>query len=111
MGDDLIKDVYTQNLRYIKSNTTDADLLVQLAEEAVELAQAALKCRRALGCGTPTPVSVGAAWADVLEELEDVKVCADAIMIWEDIVEALKIRHRKADRWAKRLREERHDGD
>lgn len=105
MSDNLIKDVYTQNLRYIESNTTHADLLMQMAEEAVELAQAALKCRRALGCGTPTPVSVGAAYANVLEELADVKVCADAIMTWEDVVVVLETRHRKADRWAKRLRE------
>ena len=50
------------------------EILAQLAEEASELAQAALKLRRALDGTNPTPKSVEECEENLLEELADIKV-------------------------------------
>lgn len=44
------------DIRYIASVLSTEDILCQLAEEASELAQAALKLRRALTGTNPTPL-------------------------------------------------------
>ena len=46
------------DLEYIAENLSDEDILCQIAEEAAELAQAALKLRRAMTGTNPTPVTV-----------------------------------------------------
>lgn len=51
----------------VKDYLTQAELLCQLAEESAELAQAALKERRALEDDNPTPVSYTDAHANLLE--------------------------------------------
>ena len=51
------------------------DALCQLAEEAAELAQAALKYRRALTGSNPTPVTPEEARENLLEETADVLLC------------------------------------
>lgn len=48
------------------------EILAQLAEEASELAQAALKLRRALDGTNPTPKSVAECEANLTEEIADV---------------------------------------
>ena len=45
------------DLEYIAENLSEEDILCQLAEEAAELAQAALKLRRAITGTNPTPAS------------------------------------------------------
>lgn len=50
------------------------EILAQLAEEASELAQAALKLRRALDGTNPTPKDIEECEMNPLEELADVKV-------------------------------------
>ena len=52
------------------------ELLAGLAEEAAELAQAALKLRRTLDGRNPTPVSTGDASRKLNEEFADVLLCA-----------------------------------
>lgn len=47
------------------------EILAQLAEEASELAQAALKLRRALDGTNPTPKSVAECEANLIEEFAD----------------------------------------
>ena len=51
------------------------EILAQLGEEAAELAQAALKLRRALDGTNPTPVSEAEAWKALIEEFSDVALC------------------------------------
>lgn len=51
------------------------EILAQLAEEASELAQAALKLRRALDGTNPTPKSVAECEENLLEEWADVDLC------------------------------------
>lgn len=48
------------------------EILTQLAEEASELAQAALKLRRALDGTNPTPKSVAECEANLMEEFADI---------------------------------------
>lgn len=74
-----------------------------LAEESSELAQAALKRRRALDQRNPTPVTVAEATDKLYEELADVLLVAAALGINEYEVE----RHirRKAARWISRIEE------
>lgn len=49
-------------------------MLDQLTEECCELGKAAMKVIRAMGEGTPTPVSLGEARENLVEELADVTV-------------------------------------
>ena len=55
------------------------EILAQLAEEASELAQAALKLRRALDGTNPTPKSIAECEADLTEEIADVTNAIDAL--------------------------------
>lgn len=82
----------------------------QLAEEASELAQAALKLRRALDGKNPTPKSVKECEENLLEELADVKVAFTVYLsdskpcikarASEEINKTTEI---KLDRWFSRL--------
>lgn len=93
-------DIVREKLEY-------SELLAQLAEEAAELAQAALKLRRALSKTNPTPVSVGEAVDNVLDELADVAVCVDALR-FNGPTESRRIAgiaEVKMSRWATRLTE------
>ena len=59
------------DLEYIAANLSDEDILCQIAEEADELAQAALKLRRAITQTNPTPVSDEEAVDSIIEEYAD----------------------------------------
>ena len=63
----------------IKEILPETEILALLAEEAAELAQAALKLRRVLDGTNPTPVTEGAARNDLVEEYGDVLNCADQL--------------------------------
>jgi NTP pyrophosphatase (non-canonical NTP hydrolase) len=83
------------------------ELLAGLAEEAAELAQAALKYRRALTGINPTPVSAEDARAALLEELVDVEMYINMIGVHrnrEDISVLLHLTLAKRERWAERMR-------
>lgn len=83
------------------------ELLTQLAEEAAELSQAALKLRRAVTGTNPTPVPVGQAYDELIDELADVAVCMKALRI-DGPIERSRIDGIgvvKMSRWATRLTE------
>ncbi len=87
-----------------------AELLAQLAEEAAELSQAALKLRRALSGDNPTPVGVEEATARILEEAADTYLCFRLAVApgaaGGEIAqrqEILDIMEKKQKRWAERL--------
>lgn len=86
-------------------------LLAGLAEEAAELAQAALKLRRALTQDNPTPVPVEVAEANLLEEVCDVLLCMGTLQLIEDVATAdengPRIIVEKSERWIKRIKEAR----
>ena len=62
------------DLEYIASRTTEEAALRQIAEEAAELAQAALKLCRVIKKDSPTPINVEQAIKNLLEEIGDVQL-------------------------------------
>lgn len=78
------------------------EILAQLAEECAELAQAALKLRRAIEGINPTPVSIQQAGDRLVEEIADVIVCENQLLgvDWNVVDEICK---RKLGRWEGRL--------
>lgn len=83
-----------------------AEVLTQLAEEAAELAQAALKLRRAVTGTNPTPRSIEECEQGLIEELADVNTCLTVLDFmgveweWEN---AYTLISKKMARWAQRL--------
>lgn len=75
------------------------EILAQLGEEAAELAQAALKLRRAFDGTNPTPVSEAEAWEALIEELSDVALCCKLLNILPNYCTMQD----KLKRWEKRL--------
>lgn len=85
---------------YINESIPRRDLLIALAEEAVELSQAALKLARAEKLVKhPTPVSEEQAIKDLKEEYTDVLLCIGVLDLEVDQV----LLRKKTLRWAKRL--------
>ena len=95
-----------KDIDFIRKNLSEEDLLNQLAEEAAELAQAALKLNRAIKGSNPTPVSVDEARNRLLEEIADVDLCQWALSLFN--AKNSKIINdtinRKMKRWAERLK-------
>lgn len=97
------------------------EILAQLAEEASELAQAALKLRRALDGTNPTPKSVEECLENIQEEMADVFVCLtmfgksaekDGILIYNRYMEKIiKIEYEKEARWLSRLEAKENKND
>jgi len=92
----------------IKAVVNERELLCQLAEEANELAQAALKLRRALDGTNFTPKSVRDCRENLTEEIADVGVILRMLGLTSDheIFKQQKIGAAKQIRWAERLLKE-----
>ena len=84
---------------------TRETLLCQLAEEAAELAQAALKERRTLTSDNPTPKTYQNEHTDLLEEVADVYVSLGELLSLLDWEIVAHIRAEKEKRWMQRLEE------
>lgn len=89
----------------IADNLGEDELLCQLAEEASELAQAALKMRRARTQRNPTPKTTRECFDQILEEMCDVKVCWHALGYDSDHSKRrmAEIEEKKILRWVERL--------
>ena len=83
------------------------EILAQFAEEASEMAQAALKLRRALDGTNPTPKSVEECRKAFEEEYADVVNCIIALDCMDDATfeRMQKIQYEKEVRWISRLEE------
>lgn len=77
----------------------ESEVLTQLAEEAAELAQAALKLRRAMDGKNPTPKTEDECRWNLAEEYNDVILCAVQLGLEVDACAAMN----KIRRWQKRL--------
>ena len=103
------------DLEYIAENLSDEDILCQIAEEAAELAQAALKLRRAITGTNPTPVSYEDAIYNLIEEYGDVVVAFMAYAKKSEIdTEVYELSNENIEskfyRWAQRIKEgKKHD--
>ena len=68
-------------LEIVRGKLSDPELLAQLAEEATELAHAALKLRRSTGGANPTPVEPDEAFGAVMEEIADVTLLIHVLQL------------------------------
>lgn len=105
----------SENLKYICQNEPFENRIQQLAEEAAELAQAALKYNRSLGNGCYTPVSRKDAADSLMEEMADVLLCMAAAFPdterYKDFhVNLARIHKEKETRWVERLSEANTEG-
>lgn len=86
-------------------NLSEPARLEQLAEEAAELAQAALKLSRILRAENPTPATEENARKNLIEEIADVMVVVDSLAdtrMLRDIGEKCT---EKKDRWEQRMKQ------
>lgn len=74
-------------------------MLEQLAEEAAELAQAALKLARIDRDENPTPVTSEQAQKNLIEEYTDVIMCTSELGLDFDPVQVVRKRERFGRRW------------
>lgn len=79
------------------------ELLAQLAEEATELAQAALKLRRVVDGKNPTPVTYDDALENLLEEVADVDLVLAVLGLCESFEDEYTRIKTKMARWETRL--------
>lgn len=93
------------NIDYIRAQVPDGEQLAQLAEEAMELGQAALKLRRVLDGSNPTPVTLEEALDSFREETADVLLCLRVLGYAQPTLTMEEIMQEKTDRWASRLHE------
>ena len=98
---------YIDMLNHIKSHVSKKELLAQLAEEATELAHAALKYRRTLDDENPTPVSRNEAFKNLIEEIDDVALLLETLALKWRIEFNSSSREKKLKRWVERLKDAR----
>ena len=90
---------------FIREQLSPADQFGQVAEEAVELAHAAMKMQRILNGTNPTPVTEKEALGKVMEEICDLYNALEVLKL--DV--SLKyegIRKKKMTRWVERIKKE-----
>ena len=94
-----------EKLQYIVDCLPTEELLAQLAEEASELAQAALKLRRVEDGINPARISKEDAIKNLLEEIADVNLSIHLLGFdnkkFEEVCQEIMVQ--KTDRWADSL--------
>lgn len=101
-------------INHIRREVPKGELLAQLAEEAVELAHAALKLRRTFeptSTTNPTPVTPCEAVSAVEEEIADVLLLLDLVGFPQDKHSVVRIQHMKLARWVRRLHAAKEETD
>lgn len=95
------KNDYTDSIIAIRNFVKERDMLEQLAEEAAELSQAAIKVIRAGGMakGLPTPVNYNDAFENLVEEASDIRLILNIMGIYT----TEPVENPKARRWHDRL--------
>lgn len=93
------------SLDIVRDHLDQEEILTHFAEEAAEMAQAALKLRRAYTGVNPTPISAKDAYQGLLEEIADVSNCIAALGFDRGIdrMTVSRIASEKMTRWAARL--------
>ncbi len=87
------------------------EVLAQLAEEASELAQAALKMRRKISGINPTPSTMRICSDNFTEEMADAFLCLEILGATSRVKEINDIKEYKLNRWLDRLSEVREDAE
>lgn len=96
-------------IEYIREQQSEEELLCQLAEEAIELAHAALKYRRSLTGTSPTTVKRTEAFNNLLEEIADVWLLLEVLKLDKHLVKYGSIMEAKLKRWVERLKTARQE--
>lgn len=91
-------------MNIIKQKVPVTELLAGLAEEASELAQAALKLRRVYDGTNPTPVKEEDAQERLYEEMADVKLYCSMLKV--NVKYISDMMQKKQSRWEHRLMED-----
>lgn len=91
--------------REIIKRIGEAAVLEQLAEEAAELAQSALKMARIIRGENPTPVTAAAAYDSLFEEVGDVRLCISVMEGMYGEFDTKEAEEKKLLRWQNRLNE------
>lgn len=86
------------------------ELLAQLAEEASELAHAALKLRRVYDGRNYTPVTESEAIANLQEEIADVQLVVTVLRLEMNLSDSVRDKSGKLKRWIGRLKGVSKDG-
>lgn len=95
-----------ERIKRIRKEVPVSELYNELAEEATELAQAALKMNRVENDSNPTDLSAQECKLNLIEEYTDVLNIADRIL---ELTPAWLIGDYKLMRWCKRLDEAREE--
>lgn len=90
---------------YVTSQLSVAERLCALAEEATELAKAALKLRRVYDGASPTPIREEDAIDNLREEIADTWLCIKTLGLDEEpfVTMYRKTMSDKLERWVNRL--------
>lgn len=91
-------------IEFIREHLKTTEILAQLAEEATELSQAALKYRRVLEEETPTLISPSEAEDRLLEKYMDVINYIGVLYNFDQYRGRLEKQSAKIFRWAERLK-------
>lgn len=97
-------------MAYIQENVSLDEMLAQLAEEATELAHAALKLRRVVDDKNPTPVTFDEAFANLNEEIGDILLCLETLGLPVEVRAYRNDMDAKLERWVRRLKGEPKEG-
>lgn len=104
LKDDVPKD--NQEAAFIRQHVSKSSILLQIAEEAAEVAQAALKFNRAYLKDNPTPMSVEECEKNLIEEINDLdlvnKIFSEVDLEKNPLNDEQKS---KLARWCRRIRE------
>ena len=100
-------EIKQNTMLYVTSHLPVPERLAALAEEAVELAKAALKLRRVYDGTSPTPIREEDAIENLREEIADVWLSIHSLGLDEEPFVSMyrKTMAEKAERWAKRISE------
>lgn len=101
-----------EKIAFIRDRISDAELCVMVAEEASEVAQAALKLHRVLDGTNPTPTNKASAVSKLGQEVDDLMIALTALRYTDEPKDTMSLyQHNKLDRWIKRLEEVKRDSE
>ena len=91
------------DILFVREHLSPADQFAQVAEEAVELAHAAMKMQRILNGTNPTPVTEKEAQGKIMEEICDLYNALEVLKLDVNL-KYEHIRKKKMTRWVERIK-------
>lgn len=91
-------------MKEIIDKVGESAILEQLAEECAELAKASLKLSRVMRKENPTPVTVNAAFDNLVEEIGDVRLLLSVTDFMYDGIDTQETEKYKLQRWENRIK-------